>query len=191
MAGTPIPIATAVPPPPAAFGAHNGRAAGSFRTQVGSSDLRAERLVRQLRGQLDELKERVDGRAIPTEMTLLDVAAAVADPEAAAALPPGMLVRALLDLHRHMMELEENVAEQRSKIGALSSRIRDMDTERAYARGRLQTLEEVIGALHANLEDLRFVRDGAARPLPLAPGPRALRASEQAPVESLPGAEEA
>lgn len=191
MAGTPIPTATAAPPPPAAFGAHNGRAAGSLRTQVGSSDLRAERLVRQLRGQLDELKGRVDGRAIPAEMTLVDIAAVAADPDAAAELPPALLVRALVESHHRMAELEARVADQRGKIGALSSRIREMDSERAYARGRLQTLEEVIAAMHANLEDLRFIRDAAARPMPLAPGPRALRASEQAPVESLPGVEEA
>ncbi|MCE7928929.1 MAG: hypothetical protein DYG91_10615 [Chloroflexi bacterium CFX7] len=190
MPATANPSAAATTPAPAHFASHNGRLAGSLRTQIGSSDLRAERLVRQLRCQLDDLRERVDGRAVPAEMTLVDIAAVAADPEAAAELPNALLVRALIESHRRAQELEERLAGQRSELGALSARIHEMDTEGAFARGRLQTLEDVIAALHSNLEDLRLVRD-AARPLPLAPGPRALRSSEQAPMESLPGVEEA
>ncbi len=190
MPGTATPIATTEPPAPAPFAAHNGRLAGSLRNQVGSSDLRAERLVRQLRVQLDELKERIDGRAVPADLTLVDLAAVAADPAAAAELPAPLLVRALAEAHRRIVESEECAAGQSSTIDALNARLHELESERAYARGRLQTLEDVIAALHANLEDLRLVRD-AARPLPLAPGPRALRASEQTAVESFPVVEEA
>jgi hypothetical protein len=161
-----------------------------MRTQIGSSDLRAERLMRQLRGQLDELRERIDSRAAPELLTRLDLAAVAADPDAAMELPAALLVRALVQAHGDILCLEERVADQRTKIGALSARIREVDTERAYSRGRTQTLDEVIAALHSNLEDLRLQRD-SARLLPISAAPRALRSSDQATVEALPGVEEA
>ncbi len=177
-------------PSPVPLAERPGRLAGSMRTQLGSSDLRAERLVRQLRGQLDELRERIDGRAVPEFLTRIDLAAVKADPEAAMELPAGLLVRALVMAHDDIVCLEERVADQRTKIGALSARIREIDAERAYNRGRTQTLDEVIAALHANLEDLRLQRD-SARLLPISSAPRALRPSDQATVEALTGVEEA
>ncbi len=161
-----------------------------MRTQIGSSDLRAERLVRQVRWQLDELRERIDSRAVPETLTRLDLAAVAADPETAIELPPSLLVRALVDAQGEISCLEERVADQRTKIGALSARIREIDTERAYSRGRTQTLDDVIAALHSNLEDLRLQRDNT-RLLPLPAAPRALRPNDQAAVEALPGVEEA
>ena len=177
-------------PSPVPLAERPGRLAGSMRTQVGSSDLRAERLVRQIRGQLDELRERIDGRVTPETLTRIDLAAVAADPEAATELPAGLLVRALVEAHEDLCRLQDQVADQRTKIGALSAHIREIDAERAYSKGRTQTLDEVIAALHANLEDLRLQRD-SARLLPIPTAPRALRPSDQATVEALPGVEEA
>jgi len=179
------PVASSVP-----LAERPARLAGSMRTQIGSSDLRAERLVRQIRGQLDELRERIDGRVAPETLTRIDLAAVAADPEAATELPVGLLVRALIEAHGELSRLQDQAADQRTKIGALSARIREIDAERAYSRGRMQTLDEVIAALHANLEDLRLQRDNA-RLLPIPSTPRALRPSDQVTVEALPGVEEA
>ena len=177
-------------PAPVALAERPGRLGGSMRTQVGSSDLRADRLVRQVRCQIDALRERIDGRAVPETLTRLDLAAVAADPDAALELPPSLLVRALVDAHGEISCLEERVTDERTKIGALSARIREIDTEQAFSRGRIQTLDEVIAALHSNLEDLRLQRD-STRLLSISAAPRALRASDQATVEALPGVEEA
>ena len=59
---------------------------------------------------------------------------------------------------------DEVAARQRADV--LDERVRELEAEvqslrlsEAGLRGRLETVEDVIAALHNNLEDLRFARD--------------------------------
>ncbi|MCK9517626.1 MAG: hypothetical protein M0R74_01170 [Dehalococcoidia bacterium] len=143
---------------------------GPMKSQATGSDARAERLVRQVRTEVDELRQALGRmRDTPGELTALDLEAVANDPDAAAALPPVLLVRALLEQRERNTRLEKKLAKQRDRIELLEDRVRDLKQERAWQRGRLSTLDDVIAALHANLSDLRLHRDGRELEAPSAP----------------------
>ena len=152
----------------APFAAHPNAFHRPLKTQMSGADVRTERFVRQVRGELDELGASIAPmREIPEELTGLDIDAVASNPEAAATLPPALLVRALVEARDHGRRLEKRVAKQRDRIERLEEKVRDLKQERAWVRGRQETLDEVIAALHANLEDLRSFRG----PLQLEEGP--------------------
>ena len=121
-------------------------------------------------------------RELDEELTELDLDAVTANPEGAAALPPAVLVRALVESHRASGRLQRRLARSRDRIARLENRIRDLKQERAYESGRLETLDRVIAALHANLEDLRLARDSEAPRVEAPPEPRVLRSASQTPA---------
>lgn len=163
-----------VPPPPAApspmVAARLAAGHGPMKSQATGSDARAERLVRQVRNEVDELRQALGHiREVPGDLTALDLEAVANDPGAAANLSPVLLVRALLGQRERNARLEKKLAKQRDRIEQLEDRVRDLKQERAWQRGRLSTLDEVIAALHANLADLRFHRDGHELEAPAPP----------------------
>lgn len=149
-------------PIPAPFAARPGGFHGPMKTQISGSEVRTERIVRQVRSEIDELRQSMAKiRDFPDDLAGLDLAAVAANPDAAAALPPALLVRALVEAHDREARLERRMRKQRERIERLEEKVRALKVERAYSRGRQATLEDVIAALHANLQDLRLFRDGA------------------------------
>ncbi|MCC7364626.1 MAG: hypothetical protein IT303_09655 [Dehalococcoidia bacterium] len=171
------PAATVEPaaaaPIPAPFAARPG-AHAALKTQMSGSDVRTERVARQIRGEIDELRQSVAAfRETPDEMTALDLDAVAESPDAAAALPPALLVRALVEARDRNARLEKQLAKRRDRIERLEERVRELKQERAFLRGRMETFDDVIAALHANIQDLRLHRDALPAGDP-RPGPRAL-----------------
>ena len=131
-----------------------------LKTQQSSSDVRTERLFRKVRAEVEELRSTVDAfHTVPEELTMLDLDEVAAHPEAAAALPTPLLVRALIDSRSQNRRLLRRLGKSEGRNGRLSAKVRQLKTDRAFARGRLQTLDEVIATLHGNLQDLRLQRD--------------------------------
>ncbi|MEP7214757.1 MAG: hypothetical protein ABI782_00805 [Anaerolineaceae bacterium] len=148
-----------------------------LRNQITGVDSRADRLVRQVRNEVEALKKTLDDIALDRdEMLELDLHALMADPEHALTLPPAVLVRALVESGEENGRLQTRASRQRQKAMKLTQKLRDLERDDAGRRARLETLEEVIAALHANLEDLRYERDhlplaAPAAPQALRPGP--------------------
>lgn len=133
-----------------------------LKSQLSSADSRADRLIRQLRGEVESIRGTLDQFASESaEMLEVDVAAVIADPAAAALLPPSALVRALIAATERNETLATENAARRRKVSSLRHELRARKLDDAATRARLGTLEEVIAALHANLEDLRAGRDQA------------------------------
>lgn len=190
----PAPPAAAVVPEPAPAPAHApvppsiaSRLAGSpMRSQLSGGDVRAERMVKQIRGEVEDLRGTLAAlSAAPGDLETLDIDAVVASPSAAALLPPATLVAAITALHDRNRRLSRKNAKLEARLEALDAKVRDLKQDRAWARGRLDTLAEVIEALHANIEDLRHHRDNTRAVTP-PPAPRALRAAGQAGVNGHP-----
>jgi hypothetical protein len=134
-----------------------------MKTQLTSSDARTDRLVRQLRAEIDTIRSTLDELADGHEELLeLDAAAVAADPAAAATLPPPLLVRTIIRLEREREALEEEAREKAALLRALGDQHQALQLKETSVRARLETLEDVISALHANLEDLRIARTLAA-----------------------------
>ncbi len=151
--------------------------ANGLRAQATVGDARAERLIREVRMELADLKHSFAGRYEDRDdLVTVDLDAVRANPEAAAALPSATLVRALLQAERRIAELERAVATHEREDAALREQLARLQDDHAYARGRLETLHEVIGALHGNLDDLRGDRrrllDAPTAPPALRPGAR-------------------
>ena len=141
-----------------------------LRSQVTGVDSRADRLVRQVRNEVEALKKTLDDIALDRdEMLELDLRALMADPEHALTLPPAVLVRALVASGEENTRLQARADRQREKATKLTEKLRGLERDDAGRRARLETLEEVIAALHANLEDLRYDRDHLAVVAPAAP----------------------
>ncbi|MCC6386981.1 MAG: hypothetical protein IT302_06335 [Dehalococcoidia bacterium] len=177
-----VPAHAPVPPSIA-----NRLAGVPMRSQMSGGDVRAERLVKQVRGEVDELRATLATlTAGPGDLSTLDYDAVAANPAAAALLPPATLVAGITELHARNRRLARKNEKLEARLDALEAKVRDLKQDRAWARGRLDTLAEVIEALHANIEDLRHHRDNT-RAL-TAPGiaPRALRAAGQAGVNGHP-----
>lgn len=142
----------------------------AMKGQATPTDARAERLMRQVRLELEELRGSLeqlsDGQS---EMTEIDLRALLANPEAASTLPPWLLVRTLVNTATRLNTLEAGLAEARAEATHWQNQVHDLREERAALRARNDTFAEVAGALHDNLQDLRALRD--ARMLP-PPAPR-------------------
>ena len=154
-----------------------------MKGQATGNDARAERFYREVRAEVDDLRRTLSRvRELDEELTELDLDAVTSNPEGAAALPPAVLVRALVESHRANGRLRRRLEKSRVRAARLEDRIRDLKQERAYESGRLETLDRVIGALHANLEDLRLARDTETPRVEAPPEPRVLRSASQAPA---------
>jgi len=177
-----VPAHAPVPPSIA-----NRLAGVPMRSQMSGGDVRAERLVKQVRGEVDELRATLATlTAGPGDLSTLDYDAVAANPAAAALLPPATLVAAITELHGRNRKLARKSEKLEARLEALETKVRDLKQDRAWARGRLDTLAEVIEALHANIEDLRHHRDNTRALAAPAVAPRALRAAGQAGVNGHP-----
>lgn len=150
-----------------------------LRGQMTSSDARAERLVRQVRTEVAALQETLTALAQEhDEMLEVDPAAVVANPEAALTLAPAILVRAVISAEAENRKLRKRAQKVQARQRHLRERLHELQLSEASRASRLQTLEDVIGALHGNLTDLRqereFLRQWAPprleRPGELPPG---------------------
>jgi DNA repair exonuclease SbcCD ATPase subunit len=150
--------------PPAAFNL-------PLKGQFTGADARADRLIKQIRGEVEGLRQTLEQLSIESsELLEIDIAAALADPETAATLPPPALVRALVSEAERADDLADKLAAERDRTRRLRARVRKLRLEQATNNAKLDTLSEVIAALHGNIEDLRGQRefsrrlDGASRP---------------------------
>jgi hypothetical protein len=138
-----------------------------LRGQLTTSDARAERLIRQIRGEVEDLRQTLeDISSSQEEMVTLDLPSVVADPEAAKTLAPAVLVRGLIAAHEEHERLRAQVLEQAQAMTEMVSTIHTLREEAAMRRGRLETLDQVVAALHANLQDFRGERDFRMPPTP-------------------------
>ena len=162
-----------------------------LKSQATSTDARAERLFRKIRTEMDELRLTIDSlHEGAADLTELDLAAVAENPDAAASLPPATLVKALIAAHQRESRLMRKVDRAAGRNEKLATRNRVLKQERAWLRGRQTTFEDVIGALHANIEDLRIARD-ATQALADPTAPRVLRPATMAPPHgALPGADQ-
>ena len=141
-----------------------------LRSQITGVDSRADRLVRQVRTEVEALKKTLEDLSSDRdEMLELDLEALMADPEHALARPPAVLVRALVQASEENRRLQKRLARQRDKATKLTRKLRDLEREDAARRARLETFEEVLAALHSNLEDLRYERDHVRLGTPATP----------------------
>lgn len=137
-----------------------GIAGRMLRGQLSGSDARTERLVRQVRAEIDELRSLLDSSVEARDgLFALDYESIAGDPEAVASLPHETLVRSLLTAARRVLALEAEVEAQDADLANERAKADELKREMAWMRGRHESLSEVIGALHANLEDLRRARD--------------------------------
>lgn len=137
----------------------------AMKRQLTSSDVRTDRLVRQLREEIDGVRSILDEFAEDQEQLLLaDVEMIAEDPKAAASLPGPLLVRTILALAEERDEAIARAALAAEDAKAVEGELQTLRLTEAGLRGRLETFEDVIAALHNNLEDLRFARDHAALP---------------------------
>ena len=163
---------TAAGPPPAETAGHppmlNGHALRHrpFKGQATGSDARAERMFRTVKGEIDELRRTIDIIGAGQEEILEVSPAAVAEnPSVAATLAPVVLVRSLVTAAHTQERLERAVAEREEELNRLRAELSRLREEHAHQSGRLQTLDDVIAALHENLEDLRGERAYRVRQL--------------------------
>lgn len=160
----------------------------ALKSQQTSVDARTERLFRQVKTEVDDLRTQLDLRRDSNDrLTELDVEAVASDPEAASALSPAVLVKALLELRDENAQLQGQLGRSKKRVNRLRGRVQQLKQQREYTRGRLETLDQVVEALHGNLQDLRAHRD-AVRVLgsDVAEAPLL----EQAPEAALPPAED-
>jgi signal peptidase len=107
LASVEPPAPRAVPPAPPALAALPGPGPQiPLRGQSTSTDARAERLVRVIRSEVEELRETLDQLANDrADFLEADLAAIIADSHGAASLPAPVLVRALLMANERNEEL--------------------------------------------------------------------------------------
>lgn len=152
----PLPLPPPHDEPPSALPAAGIR----LREQSTSADAQAGRLVRQVRDEVEQLKNTLESLTFDRdEMFELDIEALVADPEHATTLPPAVLVRAVVEAAEEAKGLREKLQAEQEKRLKLQRRMRELRRADAARQARLDALEQVIAALHANLEDLRLERD--------------------------------
>ena len=96
------------------------------------------------------------GPAVRLAVAVRDV---VADPLRAERFPASSLVGAILAADAENHALRRRLHAHKAELEELKRSMAEHVTEDAELRGRLRTLEEVIAALHANLDDLRIQRD--------------------------------
>ncbi|MGI8927353.1 MAG: hypothetical protein ACR2HN_12025 [Tepidiformaceae bacterium] len=134
----------------------------AMKAQATQADLRAERLIQQVRADVDRLRALLDGlQAGQHEMSTADVEAVIADPATAATLPPWLLVRTLVRAAEELDEMAAALGRAKAAADAWEAQVHELREERAALRARTETFAQVAAALHANLEDLRFSRQAA------------------------------
>ncbi len=130
-----------------------------LKGQMTGSDARAERLVRQVRQDVERLQSTLNQLA-SEQSDLYEVdAAAVAANQEALTLPPAVLVRALVASDQENRSLRKRVGKSRIREQKLREKLHRMELDEASRKSRLDTLEEVLAALHGNLQDLRAERE--------------------------------
>ncbi len=150
------------------------RADMPLRGQMNGSDARAERLVRQVRNDVERLQKLLDTlSAEQGELMEVDSAAIAANPEAAATLAPALLVRAVVSAENENRRLRKRLAKARQREQQLHGRLQELEVAEATRKARLDTLEEVLAALHGNLQDLRQEREFLRQWAPAQLGRRA------------------
>ena len=131
-----------------------------LRGQMSSSDARAERLIRQVRTEVAALQETLTALAQEhDEMLEVDPASVAQNPEAALTLPPAILVRAVVSAEAENRRLRKRARKIQARQQQMKERLLELQLSEAARASRLQTLEDVIGALHGNLQDLRQERE--------------------------------
>ena len=131
-----------------------------MRGQMTSSDARAERLVRQVRNEVSALQKTFASLAEEHDaMYEVDPAAIARNPETALTLPPAILVRAVVSSESENLRLRKRARKNEARQRKLRERLQELQLSEAARQSRLQTLEDVIGALHGNLTDLRQERE--------------------------------
>ncbi|MFN0095326.1 MAG: hypothetical protein ACKVVT_11210 [Dehalococcoidia bacterium] len=189
-----MPVAVATPEPPAEAFPRLGAGlmpGPKLKTQLTGSDARTDRLVKDVRQDLDRLRRKLDAfEAVPADLTEVDLDAVAGHPDEAAALPPALLVRGLVRAHSHNERLATENDAHVTRIAELEEEVHDLREEKSYMRGRLETMEQVVAALHANIQDLRLARDAAVSHAVVEPGP-APRVLRPAPADLLAEAAEA
>ena len=131
-----------------------------MRGQMTSGDARAERLVRQVRTEVAALQETLTALSQEhDEMLEVDPASVAGNPEAALTLPPAVLVRAVISAEAENTRLRKRARKVEARQRQLRERLRELQLSEAARASRLQTLEDVISALHGNLTDLRQERE--------------------------------
>ncbi len=131
-----------------------------MRGQMTSTDARAERLVRQVRTEVAALQETLTALAQEhDEMLEVDPASVVKNPEAALTLAPAVLVRAVISAESDNRRLRKRARKVQERQRQMQARLQELQLAEAARVSRLQTLEDVIGALHDNLGDLRHERE--------------------------------
>jgi len=136
------------------------RITDALKGQASGADLRAERLIRQVRKDVERLQSTLEQlRVEQSDLLEVDPETVAANPEAAAALPPATLVRALVAATDENRRLRKQLRKARKQRDRAIERARALELAAAGRDSRLATLEEVIAALHANLQDLRQERD--------------------------------
>jgi hypothetical protein len=131
-----------------------------MRGQMTSSDARAERLVRQVRNEVSALQKSLAALAEEhDEMYEVDPSAIAKNPETALTLPPAILVRAVVSAESENTRLRKRVRKDQARRRKLRERLQELQLSEAARQSRLQTLEDVISALHGNLTDLRQERE--------------------------------
>ena len=136
-----------------------------LKSQASSTDSRAERMLRQVRGQIEELSSALDELGSDQgDLVLVSPAAVAESPAVAATLNPAVLVNSLVAAAETEARLDAKVAQLTVELEAMRVRLEESERARAEERGRLSTLDQVISALHGNLEDLRATRRWEALP---------------------------
>ena len=139
----------------------------SLKGQASTLDARAERLVKHVRTEIDGIRESLDMIGAGQEEMLEVTPGSVAEnPAIAATLAPMVLVRSLISAGRRQVELEQELAEITAHLTAASHELGSMREEHAGRAGRMDTLDQVISALHENLSDLRADRENWLREPP-------------------------
>lgn len=137
-----------------------GPGAPRMRGQMTSSDARAERLVRQVRTEVSALQKTLASLAEEhDEMLEVDPASVARNPEAALTLPPAVLVRAVMSAEAENRKLRKRAQKVQTRQRQLRERLHELQLSEAARVSRMQTLEDVISALHGNLQDLRHERE--------------------------------
>ena len=70
-------------------------------------------------------------------------------------LAPAVLVRAVMSAEAENRRLRKQARKRQERQQRLQARLQELQLAEAARSSRLQTLEEVISALHGNLGDLR------------------------------------
>ncbi len=131
-----------------------------LKGQMTGSDARAERLVRQVRQDVERLQSTLTQLSNEqSDLYEVDAASVAANPDAALTLPPAVLVRALITSAEENRALRKRIGKGRTREQKLRESLHRMELEEASRKSRLDTLEEVLAALHGNLQDLRAERE--------------------------------